>query len=69
MVYMKIRALTTITVADHRSLVKAWSTWNERERALIGRFIVEKPLTDAQFRRLPAALKRIVEGPGVCAAL
>lgn len=65
MVYMKVHRLTTITVANHKALSEAWRTFSESERGLIGRFIVEAPLTANQFRGLPIDLQGIVESPSV----
>lgn len=50
----------TITVPDFEILLSAWKT-HGRRGTLVGRFRVEKPLTSAQLRRLPAALKEILE--------
>ena len=49
----KVRAATTITVPDHRNLLAAWKRYDAPTRMLIGSFHVEKPLTEAQLRRLP----------------
>ena len=51
----------TITVADHKNLRAAWKLY--RHCPLAGRFIVRKPLTEAQLRRLPAELQDRVSSP------
>lgn len=61
MSYCTIQSLTTITVEDHKNLLAAWKLYGHS--VLVGRFIVEKPLTEAQLRRLPKALKSRIEYP------
>lgn len=53
MTYLKITALASIEVPDHRNLVAAWQSYG----TLVESFTVRKPLTAAQFRRLPAELR------------
>lgn len=55
-----IHSTTTITVSNHRNLMASWKLYNPFARTLIGRYIVEKPLTDAQLRRLPGELRDLV---------
>ncbi len=53
MYYFTIQDLRTITVPNFRTLLAAW-----RLRPYAGlRFIVTKPLTEAQRKRLPRALR------------
>ena len=53
MTYLKITALASIEVPDHRNLVAAWQSYG----TLVESFTVRKPLTAAQLRRLPADLR------------
>jgi hypothetical protein len=67
MLVMLIKRETTIEVRDHKDLRKAWKLYGGPD-TLVGRFVVRKPLTDAQFRRLPKALRAMIEcrsGDGV----
>lgn len=50
--YLKIATPATVEVQDHRNLLAAW-----KQYGLVGRYRVEKPLTDAQRRRLPDSLR------------
>jgi hypothetical protein len=56
MTYMRISALASIEVPDHRSLLEAWKQYGG-PATLVGSFTVCKPLTAAQLRRLPAELR------------
>jgi hypothetical protein len=59
MTYLKVTALASIEVPDHRNLRAAWRSYG----TLVESFTVRKPLTAAQLRRLPADLRnRLVEG-------
>jgi hypothetical protein len=62
MAFMLIEATSTVTVADHKSLLTAWKI-HGGPGSLVGRFIVEKPLTRSQLRRLPMALKEKMACP------
>ena len=53
MLYMQIRP-ATVTVLNHRSLREAQRTFPTETRT---RFIVEKPLTQSQLRRLAKDLR------------
>jgi hypothetical protein len=53
MTYMRISALASIEVPDHRNLRAAWRSYG----TLVESFTVRKPLTAAQLRRLPAELR------------
>jgi hypothetical protein len=55
MSFMRIE-MATIRVPDYRSLLAAWRG-HGGQRTIVSRFIVEKPLTKAQLRRLPKGLK------------
>ncbi len=59
---MRIQRATTITVPDYNSLVFAWRL-HGGPGTIAKSFIVEKPLTDAQLRRLPKDLKRMIQSP------
>ena len=49
----KIQSRTIITVPNYQALVTEWRHWKKgAEWEYIWRVIVEKPLTDAQLRRL-----------------
>jgi len=62
MTYLKISATTSIEVLNHRSLREAWKQYGG-PGTLVGLFVVTKPLTPAQLRRLPADLRdRLVAG-------
>jgi hypothetical protein len=51
---MKFTPPTIIEVPDHKNLLAAWML-HGGPGTLVGRFIVERPLTASQLRRLPAA--------------
>jgi hypothetical protein len=53
MTYLKITALASIEVPDHKNLMAAWRSYCP----LVESFTVRKPLTPAQLRRLPADLR------------
>jgi hypothetical protein len=56
--FMNIRALTTIEAPDHKGLLTAWKLYRgPLALVLVGRFIVKKPLTASQHRRLPKGLR------------
>ena len=50
---------TTVEVEDYRTLREAWRRWGG-PCSLVGCFTVRKPLTEAQLRRLPRALKAVL---------
>ena len=54
-----IRPATTVEVRDYQTLMKIWPVYREdpTRLVLVGNFVVEKPLTQAQRRRLPKGLK------------
>ncbi len=49
----------TIEVPTDKDLLSAWRLYGG-PGTLVGRFVVEKPLTDAQLRRLPRDLRERV---------
>ena len=54
----------TVTVADHKNLLGVWRMYGGLPaRDLLGDFIVRKPLTEAQLRRLPAELRDRTSSP------
>jgi hypothetical protein len=58
MTYLKISALASIEVPDHKNLLAAWKQYGGPVGfSLVGSFTVRKPLTPAQLRRLPAELR------------
>lgn len=57
--YARINPTTTITVPDYRNLLAAWKAYGG-PLCIVGRFAVEKPLTGAQLRRLPQALRKLI---------
>jgi hypothetical protein len=59
----RIKETVTIPVADYKSLLAAWRMHGEPKSRVALRFIVAKPLTDAEFRRLPNALKGLIDSP------
>jgi hypothetical protein len=59
MLYTRV-TLATIEVHDHRSLLEAAKMYRPA-LGLIGCFKVDKPLTPAQFRRLPNGLRKRLE--------
>jgi hypothetical protein len=60
-----IHPTTTITTPDHRTLRDVWKRY--RHTGLVGNYVVEKPLTDAQVRRLPMELRdRLTNGEPPC---
>jgi hypothetical protein len=56
MLYLKITASATIETTNHKDLLAAWRLYGG-PGSLVGSFKVKKPLTEAQLRRLPAALR------------
>lgn len=56
MTYERVHPSTTIEVPNHKSLLAAWKE-HGGPFSLVGRFIVKKPLTAAQLRRLPEDLR------------
>ena len=55
MLYMKTHTVKTITVPNLRTLRAAWRTYRSSDAQLW--FIVSKPLSDAQLRKLPEGLR------------
>ncbi|HSY34439.1 MAG TPA: hypothetical protein VK814_01690 [Acidobacteriaceae bacterium] len=63
-----VHPTTTITAFDHRSLRAVWKRY--RHTGLVGSYVVEKPLTDAQLRRLPMELRdRLTNGEPPCTSV
>jgi hypothetical protein len=62
MTYMRIDSTATIHVPDHKNLIAAWKRYGG-PLTLVGSFIVEKPLTDAQLQCLPRELRGRVKCP------
>ena len=60
---IRIRTALKIAVADHKSLFVAWRMHSGPRSPVALRFIVAKPLTAAQFRRLPDELIPLIESP------
>ena len=60
--FARINEGVTIPVADYKSLLRAWRM-HEGPRGSALRFIVARPLTDSEFRRLPKALKGLIDSP------
>lgn len=56
MLIFEIQPLTVVTAQDHKGLLELWKRYGGFG-SLVGTFIVKKPLTDAQYRRLPEGLK------------
>ena len=48
-----IRALSVVEVPDHKNLLATWRLYGYGPASPVGRYIVEKPLTARQLRRLP----------------
>jgi len=63
MFVMRIQPSATIEVEDFKNLLAAWRIHGGPD-TLVGAFVVTKPLTEAQLRRLPSALRELVECPG-----
>jgi hypothetical protein len=57
--FMRISALATIDALNHKSLLEAWRIYGG-PGTLVKSFTVEKPLTPAQLRRLPAELRALL---------
>ncbi len=55
MTYCRIEATTTVSVPNFKNLLAAWKMHGPTH--LVGTFKCDKPLTDAQLRRLPAGLR------------
>jgi hypothetical protein len=62
MAFTRIKAVR-IPVADCKSLLVAWRMHGGPNAPASLRFIVAKPLTDSEFRRLPDALKGLIDSP------
>jgi hypothetical protein len=60
---IRIREALTIAVADDRSLLVEWRMHGGPRSPVALRFILAKPLTDAQIRRLPDELIELIEFP------
>lgn len=61
MAFMKVSPQTgTIEVPDLKSLTAAWRTYGG-PFCMVRRFMVEKPLTASQLRRLPGPLRARLE--------
>jgi hypothetical protein len=60
MTHTAINPAAEIRVPDYERLVDAWKR-HGIPGTLVGRFIVEKPLTPGQLRRLPVALVEKLE--------
>ncbi len=58
MSYMQVKSSATIEVPDHKGLLAAWKLYGPGP--LVGRFIVNEPLTKAQLRRLPSGLRELL---------
>jgi hypothetical protein len=55
MSYCRIEAATIVSVPNHKNLLAAWKLYGAE--GLVKTFKCDKPLTDAQRRRLPAGLR------------
>ena len=63
-----IHPTTTVTTFDHRSLRRLWKMYGCT--GLVGSYVVEKPLTEAQLRRLPTDLReRLTNGEPPCTSV
>lgn len=60
MTYCKIQASTTLTVLNNATLLQVWKDYGPHAQPLIGRMVVETPLTDAQLRRMSSRLRAVV---------
>lgn len=56
MTYTLVSRSATIEVPDHKNLLAAWRI-HGGPLSLVGSWVVKKPLTSAQLRRLPADLR------------
>jgi hypothetical protein len=61
--FARAKRTVTIAVPDHKSLLVAWRMHGGPRSVVAMRFIVAKPLTDSQFRRLPSELKPLIDSP------
>jgi hypothetical protein len=59
----RVNEAVTIPVADYKSLLVAWRMHGGPRPRVALRFIVAKPLTNSEFRRLPNALKGLIDSP------
>ncbi len=60
MTYCKIQPSTTLTVRNCATALQVWRNYGPHAQPLIGRIVVETPLTDVQLRRLPSRLREVV---------
>jgi hypothetical protein len=60
MPYLKITALASIEVPDHKNLIAAWRSYGPG--SLVGSFTVRKPLTQKQLCGLPSELRARLVG-------
>jgi hypothetical protein len=64
MYVMRLSKSATIEVPDHNSLLGAWRTYGGvGPFCPVGRFIVKKPLTASQLKRLPNGLRQLISYP------
>lgn len=61
--FTRTNEAVTIPVADYKSLLAVWRMHGGPRASVALRFIVAKPLTDSEFRRLPKALKGLIDSP------
>ena len=57
MTYLRIAQTASVTAFNFQSLLAAWRRYGG-PGSLVGTFVVSKPLTAAQLRRLPLGLRR-----------
>jgi hypothetical protein len=63
-----IHPTTTITTPDLRTLRAVWKSYGPT--GLVGSYVVEKPITEAQLRRLPSGLlDRLTNGEPPCTSV
>jgi len=55
--YSLIHHTTTVTVHTHKDLLQMWRGYGPLAQMLIGTVVCERPITEAQRRRLPALLR------------
>jgi hypothetical protein len=61
MSYLVITRAAIVKVSDHQSLRSAWKVYGQQN--VVGTYLMDKPLSPAQLRRLPKELRaRVVAG-------
>jgi hypothetical protein len=58
--YYGIRLPRVKRIIENQQTLQVWRNYGPAAQTLIGRMVVETPLTDVQLRRLPSRLREVV---------